>query len=63
MSREPSSLPPDRLLQPTTAKWLAVIFGTSLVYALVPLFVKRKLVREKRMREEQKQRVPSRSEG
>lgn len=29
------SLPPDRLWQPTTAKWFAVVFGVSLVYAIV----------------------------
>ncbi len=28
-------LPPDRFWQPTTAKWFAVIFGGSLVYAIV----------------------------
>ncbi len=28
-------LPPDRLLQPTTAKWFAVVFGGSLAYAVV----------------------------
>jgi DMSO/TMAO reductase YedYZ heme-binding membrane subunit len=28
-------LPPDRLWQPTTAKWLAVVFGGSLAYAVV----------------------------
>ena len=28
-------LPPDRLWQPTTARWFAVIFGGSLVYAIV----------------------------
>ena len=30
-----SSLPPDRLWQPTTAKWFAVVFGASLLYAIV----------------------------
>jgi DMSO/TMAO reductase YedYZ heme-binding membrane subunit len=34
MSDERSSLPPDRLWQPTTAKWFAVVFGASLVYAI-----------------------------
>ena len=28
-------LPPDRLWQPTTAKWFAVVFGGALVYASV----------------------------
>jgi hypothetical protein len=28
-------LPPDRLWQPTTAKWFAVLFGGSLAYAVV----------------------------
>ncbi len=28
-------LPPDRLLQPTTGKWFAVVFGGSLAYAVV----------------------------
>src|SRR5210317_1693686 len=28
-------LPPDRLWQPTTGKWFAVIFGASLAYAVV----------------------------
>ncbi len=35
MSDEHSSLPPDRLWQPTTAKWFAMIFGGSLAYAIV----------------------------
>ncbi len=35
MSDEQSNLPPDRLWQPTTAKWFAAIFGGSLVYAIV----------------------------
>ncbi len=35
MNDKPSNLPPDRLWQPTTAKWFAVIFGTSLMYAIV----------------------------
>ena len=30
-----SSLPPDRLWQPTTAKWFAAVFGGALVYAIV----------------------------
>ena len=28
-------LPPDRLWQPTTAKWFTVVFGTSLAYAIL----------------------------
>ncbi len=28
-------LPPDRLLQPTTGKWFAVVFGGSLAYAVI----------------------------
>jgi DMSO/TMAO reductase YedYZ heme-binding membrane subunit len=32
---EPSNLPPDRLWQPTTAKWFAAIFGVSLAYAVI----------------------------
>jgi len=35
MSNEHSNLPPDRLWQPTTAKWFAAIFGISMVYAVV----------------------------
>ena len=35
MSDEQRNLPPDRLWQPTTAKWFAVIFGTSLAYAVI----------------------------
>jgi DMSO/TMAO reductase YedYZ heme-binding membrane subunit len=35
MTDDHSSLPPDRLWQPTTAKWFAVIFGGSLAYAIV----------------------------
>ena len=35
MNDDNSSLPPDRLWQPTTAKWFAVIFGGSLAYAIV----------------------------
>jgi DMSO/TMAO reductase YedYZ heme-binding membrane subunit len=35
MSDEHPILPPERLWQPTTAKWFAVIFGGSLVYAIV----------------------------
>ena len=32
---ERSSLPPDRLWQPATAKWFYVVFGGSLAYAIV----------------------------
>ena len=35
MSNEPSSLRPDRLWQPTTAKWFAALFGAALVYAII----------------------------
>ena len=35
MNDEQSSRPPDRLWQPTTAKWFAVVFGASLLYAIV----------------------------
>ncbi len=35
MSDEHKGLPPDRLWQPTTAKWFAVVFGASLVYAII----------------------------
>jgi DMSO/TMAO reductase YedYZ heme-binding membrane subunit len=35
MSDRQSNLPPDRLWQPTTGKWFAVIFGTALAYAIV----------------------------
>ena len=35
MSDEHSKLPPHRLWQPTTAKWSAVIFGASLLYAVL----------------------------
>lgn len=35
MSDKHSSLPPDRLWQPTTAKWFAVVFGASLAYAVL----------------------------
>jgi DMSO/TMAO reductase YedYZ heme-binding membrane subunit len=34
MSEEHSSLPANRLWQPTTAKWFAVVFGASLLYAI-----------------------------
>jgi len=35
MSDEHSDLPPNRLWQPTTAKWFAAVFGGSLVYAII----------------------------
>ena len=35
MSDEHLSLPPDRLWQPTTAKWFAALFGAALVYAII----------------------------
>jgi DMSO/TMAO reductase YedYZ heme-binding membrane subunit len=35
MSDEHQGLPADRLWQPTTGKWFAVIFGASLAYAVV----------------------------
>ena len=35
MSDEHSDLPSNRLWQPTTARWFAVVFGGSLVYAIV----------------------------
>lgn len=35
MSIKNRDLPPHRLWQPTTAKWFAVIFGISLVYAVI----------------------------
>jgi len=35
MSDEHSDLPAHRLWQPTTAKWFAVVFGGSLIYAIV----------------------------
>jgi len=35
MSNEHSKLPPDRLWQPTTAKWFFVVFGACVAYAIV----------------------------
>lgn len=35
MNENKKDLPPDRLWQPTTAKWFAVVFGISLVYAVI----------------------------
>jgi len=35
MSSRHSELPPDRLCQPTTAKWFVIVFGASLAYAVV----------------------------
>ncbi len=34
MSNDSPRLPADRLWQPTTAKWFAVVFGAALVYAI-----------------------------
>jgi DMSO/TMAO reductase YedYZ heme-binding membrane subunit len=34
MENEGSSLPPDRLWQPVTAKWFGVIFGAALAYSI-----------------------------
>jgi DMSO/TMAO reductase YedYZ heme-binding membrane subunit len=34
MNHEESSLPANRLWQPTTAKWFAVVFGGSVLYAI-----------------------------
>jgi len=35
VSEQRPKLPPDRLWQPTTAKWFAAVFGLSLAYAVV----------------------------
>ncbi len=35
MGNDHRKLPPDRLWQPTTAKWFMVVFGASLAYAVV----------------------------
>ena len=35
MNEDESNLPANRLWQPTTAKWFAVVFGGSLLYAIV----------------------------
>ncbi len=35
MGNDHRKLPPDRLWQPTTAKWFMVVFGVSLAYAVV----------------------------
>jgi DMSO/TMAO reductase YedYZ heme-binding membrane subunit len=35
MNDEESSLPANRLLQPTTAKWFGAVFGGSVLYAIV----------------------------
>lgn len=43
MNDDESSLPANRLLQPTTAKWFGV--------ALIPLIVRRKLMYERGKRE------------
>ena len=57
MERTSSRLPEDRLWQPVTAKWFVVVFGASLVYAVVryhgsgevawthfPLFILNKII-------------------
>ncbi|MBT8467386.1 MAG: hypothetical protein KJN97_01445, partial [Deltaproteobacteria bacterium] len=35
MNDEESNLPANRLWQPTTAKWFGVVFGGSVLYAIV----------------------------
>lgn len=35
MNDKRGSLPPERLWQATTAKWFAIVFGTSLAYAII----------------------------
>ena len=35
MSQNREDLPPDRLWQPTTVKWFAVVFGVSLLYSIL----------------------------
>lgn len=35
MTTPPGTLPPSRLLQPTTVRWFAAIFGGALAYAVV----------------------------
>ena len=35
MNDERSNLPPDRLWQPTTAKWFAAVFGAAVAYAIL----------------------------
>ena len=35
MADEQLNLPPDRLLQPVTAKWFGVVFGISLAYGII----------------------------
>ncbi len=35
MNDKQPRLPPDRLWQPTTAKWFVVVFGGSLAYAVI----------------------------
>ncbi len=34
-TRVPAGLPPDRLWQPTTAKWFAALSGAALIYAII----------------------------
>ena len=35
MTDEQSSLPPDRLWQPVTAKWFWGVFGAALAYGII----------------------------
>ena len=35
MNDDESNLPANRLWQPTTAKWFAVVFGGSVLYAII----------------------------
>jgi DMSO/TMAO reductase YedYZ heme-binding membrane subunit len=57
MEEQKSNLPADRLWQPTTAKWFFVVFGVSLIYAIIryhfaggtpwehfPLFILNKII-------------------
>jgi DMSO/TMAO reductase YedYZ heme-binding membrane subunit len=39
MSDEERTLPPDRLWQPTTAKWFFAVFGASLAYAITRYYL------------------------
>ena len=69
MSDERSRLPPDRLWQPTTAQWFAVVFGALMSPAITTLPMmpkalggqrwKRRQVRDKRQQEaERKEKLP-----
>jgi len=57
LNDQKSNLPADRLWQPTTAKWFVVVFGISLIYAIIryhiaesvawehfPLFILNKII-------------------